>query len=456
MSCQLTGVIISPVSLPCGKTDHQASRKVPAYRLKKIPSPKTVLLGISTAALLGAQFSRRFFFLHHKVERLERMWRASLSLNQVTQAIMATTGDLDLLMETVESVARTMHYDHGGVFLADEDGSARLLVGYGYFVTNSFHSQQNELLQTVESALKEGDRGYFSYGDDSGERLVPNASWQVLYPLATRDRLLGALFIACDKAPSYPVEAVSLGRSLASLVAIGVQNFYFYRQRQELAAAAERDRIARDIHDGIAQQLYMLALTLETCIELADENEAQALRERLGAALSLSRGALWESRQYLLDIGPLFSTHGSLREAISGLVKEAMSINPIPIDFHISGREQELEIPARTELYRVVQESIANAYKHARATHISLKLDFQPTCLRVEVEDNGIGFSYQPTSQDTAGAIRQDGPDQESTSVAHGGHGLRNMHRRMKEIDGSLEIVTAPGQGTKVIATVPF
>lgn len=366
------------------------------------------------------------------------MWRSSLSLNRVSQAIMATTSDLALLMDTVESVAKTMHYDHGGIFLLEEDGSVRLYVGYGHFLTSSFNTNKEKILELVRSALTLSNRGYVLYSDSSEERLVPDASWQVLYPLATKERLLGALFIACDKAPPYPTEAISLGRSLASLVAIGVQNVYLYQQREELAAAAERDRIARDIHDGIAQQLYMLSLTLETCLELAEKEDAQHLKDRLQGALTLSRGALWESRQYLLDIRPLFSTHGSLKEAIYGLVEEASAVNPIPIDFYSSGDEIELKVSVRTELYRVVQEAIANAYKHAKATQISVRLDFQPSSVKLEIADNGIGFSYLPTT------------------VSADGHGLKNMRRRMEEIGGSLEIVTSPGRGTVVTATIPI
>lgn len=434
--------------------------KSPANKSGKPPGLKTLLFALSTAAVLGMQLSRGYLRFHHRIERLERMWRASQSLNHVSQAIMATTSDLDLLLDTVESVAKTMRYDHAGVFLIEDGEEIRLYVGYGYFLNRSFNPKEARVQESLRSALMQSTRGYFIFGDNSEQRLVPNASWQVLYPLATKERTLGALFVACDRPPPYPEEAISLGRSLATLVAIGVQNIYLYMQKEEFAAAAERDRIARDIHDGIAQHLYMLSLTLESCLELADKEGTQSLRDRLDAALTLSRGALWESRQYLLDISPLSASHGSLKEAIYGLVRETSGINPVPLDFSSAGVEIELPVPVRTEIYRVVQEAIANAYKHAKATQISVRLDFEPTSVRVEVEDNGVGFSYLPKSEMSGVKVKDRNINAAPASrppleTSAEGHGLRNMRRRMDDIGGSLEIITAPGQGVKIIATVP-
>lgn len=368
------------------------------------------------------------------------MWRSSQALNQVARAILATSGDLTLLMDTVESVASTLHYDHAGVFLLQENGDLELAVGYGYFLSPRFGQERGEVLEGVRRRLAPAP-GRVGQRDLWAGEVAPGIAWQTLFPLAAGKRVLGALLVGADRVPDDPEEALALGESLAGLVAVGVQNVLLYLRREELAAATERDRIAREIHDGIAQTLYMLSLTLESCAEATEEPGASALKERLYAALTLCRSALWESRQYLLDVTPLLSEKGSLGEALQSLVKESRAIGPITVRFTATGEERELALAVRTAVYRVAQESLANVYKHARASQAEVALDLQPDRLCLEVSDDGMGF---PHMEGAAG-----------DTPTHGGHGLKNMRERLSELGGSLEVVSGPGRGTRVVAIVP-
>ena len=406
---------------------------VKPYRLAIAALPLAALCGLRALLAVSRAGQER--------RRFERMWQATQALHQVSQAIMLTTGDLSRLMETVESVAKTMRYDHGGVFLVQEDGSVDLAVSYGYLSTRQFRSRQKRALRVVQQALAQGKaQGRTLHRDMAGAKLVPAASWQALFSMDAGDKTLGALVVASDGPPTSPDEAISLGESLATLVAIGVQNVNLYRQREELAAAGERNRLARDIHDGVAQSLYMLSLHLESCAEQVEAGPA-SLKERLEGALSLCRSALWETRQYILDEEHLLSKDGRLKEALGNLVQESRAIGALPIQLSVSGEERDLPLGVRTALYRVVQEAIANAYKHARASQIIVRLEYHSHVVGVQVEDNGVGFLYQ-------------GEDEAGPALGRG-HGLHNMRRRVEELGGTFEIVTGPGKGVRAVASVP-
>jgi len=349
-------------------------------------------------------------------DELERLWRGARTLNEISAAILATAGDLGRLMDTVRSVAASLRYDHVAVLLRRDDGRFDVRVAYGSFAGTGFSFEHPEVRDRAPRP---------------GEQVVSGAGWEQVVPLGSQDGPIGVLVVASDRPPEHPEEAASLAAILAELVSVGVQTVRAHRQREELAAAAERDRLARDIHDGIAQQLYMLRLNLESCLEA---NETDALRERLAAALTLSQMALLESRQYVHDLRPLLARDLPLAEALKSLAREFQRVTPLQVDFHASGDEGELSTEARLALYRVAQEALANVFRHAAAHKATLSIELSGGEAILTVSDDGTGLSPQQLS---------------------GGRGLQNMHERVEALHGSLEVRSRPGSGTTLRALVP-
>ena len=194
----------------------------------------------------------------------------------------------------------------------------------------------------------------------------------------------------------------------------------------ELAAQAERDRVAREIHDGIAQSIYALSLNLETCAELAKEDEGP-LWQQLQKLVPVAKNTLLETRHYIQDLGPLLSGAGDLQVMAENQVREFGAVSGTSVHLTVQGQPSEVSVAAAMGVYRILQEGLANVLKHAQADEVNVALGFEAGSVRLSVEDDGVG-------------IDMDG--------SNPGHGLGNMRQRAEELGGSFNISGSPKRGT--------
>ena len=204
-------------------------------------------------------------------------------------------------------------------------------------------------------------------------------------------------------------------------------------QQAELEAVEERSRIAREIHDGIAQSIYMLSLNLETSAELARQ-QREGLKERLEGLVELSKETLLEVRHYIFDLKPYLAGEKGVASMVENQVREFNMVAGVPTSVETWGEAHQLPVPVATCLYRVTQEALANAFKHARASEVKVTLEFLSDGVQLTVQDNGFGFD----------AVT-------STS----GHGLENMRQRAEELGGTSSLRSSPEKGTQVVLGIP-
>jgi signal transduction histidine kinase len=212
------------------------------------------------------------------------------------------------------------------------------------------------------------------------------------------------------------------------------ENIRLQREREELAAQEERSRIAREIHDGIAQSIYMLTLNLEKAADLTSSD--QKLGQRLSRLVGLAKETLLEVRHYIFDLKPLLSGDVGLTSTIEGQIREFSTVSGLPARLKVEGEEGKVPLAVGSSLYRIAQEALANAYRHAGASAIDVHLAFRADSVSLEVRDNGRGFRVN--------------------SASASGRGLRNIRQRAAELGGQAEISSAAGQGTTVRVTVPI
>jgi signal transduction histidine kinase len=212
------------------------------------------------------------------------------------------------------------------------------------------------------------------------------------------------------------------------------ENVRLQREREELAALEERSRIAREIHDGIAQPIYMLTLNLEKAAELTSGDSK--LGQRLGRLVGLAKEALLEVRHYIFDLKPLLSGDIGLASMVESQIREFSTVSGLPARLEVEGDEPKVPLAAGSSLYRIAQEALANAYRHAGASAIDVRLLFLPDSVSLEIRDNGRGFN--------------------ADSASAGGRGLRNIRQRATELGGRAAVSSVPGQGTTVRVTVPL
>jgi signal transduction histidine kinase len=206
----------------------------------------------------------------------------------------------------------------------------------------------------------------------------------------------------------------------------------------ELAASEERWRIAREIHDGVAQQSYILVLGLETAVELTRRGDLASLERSLPPLEKLARQALLEVRQYVAEGRPLMLGERSLAAALTGLAREFSTVTSIPVEVSAPDPEPELPASQRNALYRLAQEGLSNVFKHAEAHRAWLHLLAEPTQDTLEIGDDGRGLP------------------EGSLSDVPTGFGLDGMRRRVTELGGTFTVISHPGGGTILRATFPL
>ena len=209
-------------------------------------------------------------------------------------------------------------------------------------------------------------------------------------------------------------------------------------ERLVSAQEEERHRLARNLHDHLGQQLTALRLTLDAVAQ--DDALSKVVRERLAKAEDLVKQLdkdvdmlAWDLRPAALDFG--------LGGALADLVRQWTATTEIAAEFHqASAVEIRLQPRAEANIYRIVQEALNNIAKHAGATHVSVLYEQRPDDVTVIIEDDGRGFDPELAAQ---------------SHSRHAGMGLLGMHERAAQFDGSVQIESAPGQGTTVFVRIP-
>ncbi len=266
------------------------------------------------------------------------------------------------------------------------------------------------------------------------------------------------------QAPYGEKQAEFLAITGAQLL-VALENIRLTEQTIELNAAAERSRIAREIHDGIAQLVYMMSLNAETCatqahrITEASEEDAelvQPLAHRLDTLVTVSKQALWETRNYMFNLKPLMSGTTNLTQMLTNQVREFQAISSLPTHFTVEGVEevqtgdqQHVRRYAQVgaAIFRIVQEALTNAYKHADATQLWVHLSLSPQQVAVDICDDGHGmqsvyYSYTLTNESEKQRI-------------YSGHGMRGMRERAEELGGLFEVAPLAEGGVKVHVQIP-
>ncbi|MFI9818565.1 sensor histidine kinase [Saccharothrix variisporea] len=199
------------------------------------------------------------------------------------------------------------------------------------------------------------------------------------------------------------------------------------RLSREAGVAAERERLAREIHDTLAQSLTSVI----SLIDAAESEEPRADRSRLLAlARTAARDGLAEARHFVAALTPPALHGGSLADAVRRLTTTC----GVPAVCDVEGVEVPLPMATRVVLLRVAQEAMSNARKHAGATRVEVVLVFGDGDVELAVVDDGRGFD---------------------AALPRAGFGLAGMRARVEEVGGALTVTSAPGEGTMITANVP-
>jgi two-component system NarL family sensor kinase len=263
-------------------------------------------------------------------------------------------------------------------------------------------------------------------------------------PIYAGEKPLGVLNVASEDWRELQAEELQLLHIIGDQIGLAVQRARLSaeqtRSAARLATIEERNRLAREIHDTLAQGLAAIALQLETADALV-LSRPQRAEEAIRRALSLAHSNLEEARRSMMDLRAAPLQDRTLPEALAALVQQGCGGDAIEVQYSYSPSIDFPMLPTRLEagMYRIAQEALANICKHAQAKHIQVKLTLDDQFLRLFVQDDGRGFD----------------PD-EVTSSPHTGHfGLASMNERVKLLGGTICIQSEPGSGTCIVVRVP-
>jgi two-component system, NarL family, sensor kinase len=261
-------------------------------------------------------------------------------------------------------------------------------------------------------------------------------------PLIAKSRPLGVAFVAAMRERyEFTPDQVRLAEAIADTAALAVENARLYAQSRELATAEERNRLAREIHDTIAQGLTAVTYHLEVADELLDDPQRIAdAREKIYRGLELTRANLEEARRSVLDLRATALQDQTLPEALNRLLTSASQEHGFEGHFRSQGVEERLPSHLEAGFYRISQELLSNIGKHAHATQVDMTFRRVNGSVTLTVADDGVGFDL----------------DQPRTPGMSGGFGLVGLRERVALLRGALQIDSAPDEGTSVRVTVPL
>ncbi|MCC7451925.1 MAG: GAF domain-containing sensor histidine kinase [Anaerolineae bacterium] len=256
-------------------------------------------------------------------------------------------------------------------------------------------------------------------------------------PLYAHGKKLGVLNVASTDWRKLSPDDLQLLYTVGDLLSMAIERARLFNRSAAFGAAEERNRLAREIHDTLAQGLAGIALQLETADALLEaEADPARVRQAIAQAMKLARSNLEEARRSVLDLRAAPLEGRTLSEALDVLAHDwAISAN-IQATFKRMGENRPLPARIEASLYRIAQEAITNAIRHAEAQRLAVALTIKPERVDLLIEDNGRGFDVTQVPQDR--------------------YGLIGLNERVKLLGGTMQIHSSIGEGTRLEVSVPL
>jgi len=261
----------------------------------------------------------------------------------------------------------------------------------------------------------------------------------VYSPMVVEDETIGMLVVAKSRARSFGEDEIHSIATLSNQLAVAVKTRFLIEEKEKRIILEERNRIARGIHDGVAQTLAGAVMKLETAERKFNRNPEETIK-LIRDSMDKLRLSLREVRESIYELRPYPTERVGLSTAIKKRIEMVKDEYNIKFSFDIRGQEVPLSSMVEKELFDIFQESLQNTIKHARATEIDVLLSYQKEHIVLKIKDNGVGFSLFQ-----AMVKAQNNPH----------FGILNMNDAAEKINATLQIDSKEGEGTDITLTVP-
>ena len=374
------------------------------------------------------------------------------SLRDILRSLNSNKGLDEILDFIIYEAARLLHTEYAALFRMDmSEKTLSLQAAYGFpeflkqnvaisvetSVLGKAFMERRPIVSTDSQAAQMTD--LHPILDKHLEWIRNNCCGMMAVPLICKDEVYGgiALYFKKDDRQSEQInskEKIELAMTFADQAALAIDNTRLRKQAEEMAVAAERNRLARDLHDAVTQTLFSASLIAEVVPRILEKNKEEGLK-RIEEIRQLTRGALAEMRTLLFELRPATLVEAPLEELLRQLSEALTGRARIPVELNIRGTVS-LPLEAKIAFYRIAQEALNNIAKHSGANKASVEFrsneDKQLAIVvaGLSVTDDGRGF------------------DPDAVTSEHFGLGI--MRERAAAIGAKLNIRSRAGEGTTI------
>jgi PAS domain S-box-containing protein len=364
-----------------------------------------------------------------------------LSVLYDVTAVASTSLDLDtVLQRSLDRVLTVMETDLGMVHLLDEANGVLHLVGSrGGPLSNAAHAVSVPIGDGLVGCVVEQEKPLVVSNIATGPRPLlafPDGDSRAYLgvPMRARGRVLGVLSVVGEVGQQFDAEDVALLDTVADQIGVALDNAKLYQQAEQLAVMKERSRLARELHDSVTQALYSMTLLAEAAGRQVGDRNLERVENYLARLGEAAQQSLKEMRLLVHELRPPVLERDGLVGALQKRLDAVEGRSGVETRLRVEGT-LEMAASVEEELYRIAQEALNNALKHAAATLVTIHMHSDDQSVELEVADDGLGFDPEAVSD-------------------RGGVGLISMRERAERLNGSLTIFSAPGEGTRVRISV--
>jgi len=367
--------------------------------------------------------------VEERTREIERRRRVADSLRDILQ-VLNSNRSLQEILEIIVAQARELLRADASAIYQLHEGDKPLVFQAGVGVSPAQLTALYAAAPHTETTDCDLSSPLYNGTGDAQRLHVDGRDYcaQLAVPLKLKDELYGGLMLYYQEPRKFSAEEIELAVMFGDQAALAIENARLRAQAERAAVAAERNRIARDLHDSVTQTLFSASLIAEVLPRLVQRQPDESVR-RLEELRQLTRGALAEMRTLLLELRPATLMEVSIEELLRQLTEAARGRARIPIETSINGVAQ-LPPAVKVAFYYVAQEALNNVTKHARASRVVVVLDVGQARAALTIHDNGQGFDLVGVTPEHLG--------------------LAIMRERAESIGASLTIDSASGAGTAV------
>ena len=358
------------------------------------------------------------------------------SLNDVAEAVSSTLSVDDVLKTIVERAKRVTNTDKAVLLLTSEHGDELDFETLNVRGARAEHPEDwwSPRLQSLAPEVLHNGRTFLDH--DPGQR-----AWMLYAPIKIKERAIGLLCAINDETRPFTEYETEYLAILSSFAGSAVTNARLTEQNKYVLLASERDRIAREMHDGIAQSLFSISIGLEVLKKQAIRQDYGSLEHRLEELQDELGTSMIELRRVIYDLRPAKLQELGLVDAIKQWLKEASKGHDIEGRVVVKGEQRLLTGSAEACLYRVAKEATSNVVKHSGARSFTVDIEYGQHVVILTVTDDGMGFDVEQARR---------------RSARYASVGLESITERVRTEGGSLEISSELGEGACVRVELPL